>query len=332
MIDYLIFDGNYILHRCVHALNPQNKLYAGLYELLWQSIKKFEGQNKWDKIIFVSDTRKPSWRTRKQKDYKGTRERDETIDWDFVYETYEDFKKELSETYPVFQYNHIEGDDWMYFLTLYANKQNKGVCLITSDRDMNQIIKYNLDGEYMNIQIADQANVHKIKTYIPEGWELLYNQINNRDASDALFDMNDDVFNLRFFDYCRNNFNIVEINRDRFIFEKILTGDKGDNVPSVHQLLTKTGKVYGIGAKTAEKVWAQYSSYNDSFSTNSTTDINEMLNSYEVIKKKSFDDDLKNEIYNNTKSNIEMMELKISSFPDDIKNTIMEKIVTTFNN
>lgn len=122
MINYLIFDGNYILHKCVQALKNTDRFYSGLYRLMELTMEKYIKLNNWDKIIFVSDTRKKSWRTNYIDNYKGTRVKDDSIDWDFVYETYIDFKKDIADKYFLLEEDHIEGDDWILFCSRYANK------------------------------------------------------------------------------------------------------------------------------------------------------------------------------------------------------------------
>lgn len=330
MINYLIFDGNFIFHKCVQSLCKTNRFYEHLYNLLEMTINKYVSLNRWDKIIIVSDSRKPSWRTRIKGDYKGHRVRDESIDWKFAYDTYNMFKQDMKEKYIVLEHDHIEGDDWIYFLTQYANKQGLGACTISSDRDLYQMIKYDLKKGYMNVQIADKSNDEKI--IIPVGWEVFVNSLDDSTDTNNLFslDVND---GLSFFNYCTTRFNVKEINNKGYFFTKILTGDKGDNVDTVHKTLTKNGNSFrGIGEKTAEKVWETYSITNNDFSTSNKDDLTLMIESYELVKKINLSDNERKTIYNNVVRNIELMELKQSMFPDDIKYTIIDKILEELEN
>lgn len=326
MINYLIFDGNYIMHKSVQALKSTNRFYEGLYRLMELTIEKYVKMNSWDKVIIVSDSRKKSWRTKLKTDYKGTRQRDESIDWDFVYETYSLFKEEMAQKYIVIEQDHIEGDDWILFLNRYANKQGKGTCVISSDKDLFQLIKYNTKKEYMNIQIADKANDEKM--FIPIGWEILYDQITKSDSLHDLFNLNNTNDNISFFDFCRNNFTVKEINNTQHLFEKILTGDKGDNVKSVHLQMTKTGNsLRGIGDKTAPKVWQHYNNIYDTFDTTNETDLRNMIESYTTVKKLDLSKSIQDTIYNNIVDNINIMELHPRVFPNDIKYQITDKIL-----
>lgn len=331
MIEYLIFDGNYILHKCVQALKQSNTIYENLYKLMTSVVDKYVRMNSWKKIIFVSDTRTKSWRAEYKGSYKGKRVRDESIDWKFVFETYELFKNELPENYYVLEHDHIEGDDWILFSSLYANKHGCGSCVISSDKDLYQIIKYNTNKKFINIQINDKFNNEKV--IIPEGWEIVYNDIINSDDLNDVFNLNNVSHNLNFFDYCRNNFTILEVNNNKIIFEKLLTGDKGDNVSSAHLVKSKTSERFmGIGEKTAEKTWKNYSEIYSVFNTKNDDDIKNMIESYETIKKKDFSKEIKENIYNNIQHNIKMMELKPRVYPTKIKNIIMEKIINILSN
>lgn len=328
MINNIVFDGNYIFHKCVGSLKNTTMFYSGLYTLMENTMEKFVNMNTWDNVIFVSDSKKPSWRTELKKDYKGTRTKDEEIDWKFAYETYDQFKKDLKEKYIVFQADHIEGDDWIFFLIRYFNKKNEGVCTISSDKDLHQLIKSDVNREFMNVQL--EANLKNSRFFIPEDWKLLYNKLHNKDGKVELFNLNRNIEHINFFNYCRNNYDIIEKNNKEVFFKKILTGDRGDNVPSVHRILTKTGKLRGIGDKTADKVWEHYINIYNDFDAESESDIKNMMESYEVIKKKEFDSTTNKQIYNNIKTNIKMMELSMSSYPDNIKEVIVNKILTRF--
>lgn len=329
MINYLIFDGNYILHKCVQALKNTDRFYSGLYRLMELTMEKYIKLNSWDKIIFVSDTRKKSWRTNYIDNYKGTRVRDDSIDWDFVYETYIDFKKDIADKYFFLEEDHIEGDDWILFCSRYANKMGMGSCVISSDGDLYQMVKYDLKKGYMNIQIADKYNAEKV--IIPEGWELLYDQVCNSEELNDVFNLSNTSSNIDFFDHCRTHFEIKEVNNTNIIFEKLLTGDKGDNVMSAHKVLTSKGDKYmGIGVKTAEKTWNHYTSIYDTFNTNNDSDIYNMIESYETVKKKDFNQETKDSIYNNIQHNIKMMQLLPRVYPEDIKYIITEKILDAF--
>ena len=84
----LIIDGNYLLHRVIFPLIEARTLYGELYSAMSTTLNKQIEMYPFDQIWFVSDDRF-SWRKTVQQDYKGNRVKDDKIDWEFIYNTYD---------------------------------------------------------------------------------------------------------------------------------------------------------------------------------------------------------------------------------------------------
>ena len=238
----LLLDGNYLLHKNVRTLHKLNTLYGDLYNALTKNVEKYKHLHKFNKIFIVSDSKKKSWRLQESDIYKGTREQDMEIDWKFVYKTYDQWKSDMTEHYNVVQRNHIEGDDWIAVLVRKGNAMGYSNVIIASDRDMQQLVSYRLKGEksYINIQINDYNG--KEKVFVPEGWQIFLNEYDNNRSND-IFNLDDGHSWVSFLNRIIRNFQKVEINHTEKLFCKLVQGDKGDNVNSIHVRPQKTNTV-----------------------------------------------------------------------------------------
>ena len=325
----LIFDTNYILHKNVQALYNMDRLYVDFHTMMENNIQKFISMNDWDNIFIVSDSKKKSWRQQiLDKDYKGTRTKTQDIDWNFVYNEYNEFKNDLKEkNFNVFEKDHIEGDDWIAALVLKGNAKNQNNVIISSDQDLLQLIYYKLGNKpFINIQIEDKLN--KERVFIPKGWELWLNEFENKRSSDP-FVLDNSLSDITFFNKIINIYETVEVDRYEQLFKKFIMGDTGDNVPCPYKTLTNTGKERGIGKVGAQKIWKHYSNYyneifdtdDDNFASNIVECI-ESVNNIELIEGK------KKTVKKNIESNIKLMELHYKHFPD----WVLEEIVTEIKN
>lgn len=322
----ILFDCNYLLYKNVFTLYKMNRLYSDLWVALDNNINKYISMNKWDNVYIISDSNKKSWRQQELSQYKGHRNRLEDIDWDWVFEQYNLWKTEISKKYNILQYDAIEGDDWIASLVLKGNKLNYSNVIITSDEDMPQLLNYKLNGKdsYINIQIIDHTGNEKV--YLPIGWELYLKEINEN--------QNDDIFNLdnsnewrTFINKIINQWQYVEINPYQRLFVKIIQGDKSDNIKSIYEKLTTTGKVQGIGKAGAEKIWQFYKdNYKDYFNTKEKTFIDDLVNCIESVYKIELSITKKEQVKNNIIQNIKLIELHYRHFPDWVVEKIVDKL------
>ena len=115
MID-LIIDGNYILSKLVFTLHKNKILYGHLYKSIETAIDNYSKIHGFSNIYLVSDSREKSWRKTYYPDYKLKRKKNQEIDWDFCYKTYNEYKQNTNKRVKVLESSSIEGDDWISFL------------------------------------------------------------------------------------------------------------------------------------------------------------------------------------------------------------------------
>jgi 5'-3' exonuclease len=324
----LIFDCNYLLHKNVRTLHKHNTLYGDLYKALCLNIEKYTRMHNFSRIYFVSDSGKKSWRTQESTIYKGNREQDEDIDWKWVYKTYDEWKLDMKEKYNVVQRPHIEGDDWIAVLIRKGNAKGWSSVVIASDRDMLQLVGYRLKGEksYINIQIDDKNGSEKV--FLPEGWEIFVQEYDNLRSND-IFNLDDGHSWVSFLNRVSRNYDKVEVNNFEKLFCKIVEGDKGDNINSIHLRPQKKNpsKMRRIGPKGALKVWNFYKeNYKPIFSTDEETFPDDLINSYQKTHKLSLTDQEIDNIKEKIHQNIVLMELHHKHYPEWVMEEIADEL------
>ena len=126
MLCDLIIDGNFLLNRMVFTLHKNNILFGSLNKSLELSLTNYRKWYPFMNIYLVSDSKEKSWRKKIKSTYKTNRKKDSTIDWDFVYNTYKDFKKEQQRRgVKVFESPEIEGDDWISYIVEKSNESGR---------------------------------------------------------------------------------------------------------------------------------------------------------------------------------------------------------------
>jgi len=323
---YLIFDSNYILMKNVGSLYKMNRLYGDLWTSLDNNIAKYISMSKWDNIFLVSDSRKKSWRKDFLDEYKGKRKPLDGVDMEWVYEQYSLWKEEKKEKYNVIERNRIEGDDWIASITRKANKDGHSVVIISSDSDMPQLLGYKINGDksWINIQINDHYG--KETVYLPLGWQLWLKEYDANRSSDV-FNLDNGFEWMNFFKRITDQWQYEEINPMERLFVKLVEGDKSDNINSIYETLTKTGKVQGIGKAGAKKIWDFYkTNYKDYFKTSDETLADDIINSIENVKNIQMTDERKKIVRSNLKRNIGLIELHYKHLPEWVLNEIVDEL------
>ena len=158
----LIIDGNYILSRLVFTLHKNNLLYGALHTALDNAVSKYKKWYPFANVYLVSDSKEKSWRKKYIKEYKGTRKKNNDIDWGFVYQAYGEFKESVSDRFKIMEAPHIEGDDWIAYLSNKANNEGRSTVIVSNDYDIKQIVQYNLDPLWINIMTNEMYNKEKL--------------------------------------------------------------------------------------------------------------------------------------------------------------------------
>jgi len=312
MLVDLIIDGNYILSKLVFTLHKNNLLFGALHKSLENTISNYRKWYPFANIYLVSDSKEKSWRKQYTSAYKATRKKDTDIDWNFVYETYGDFKKGINNGFKVLEAPHVEGDDWISFLVERANKEARSTIIVSNDYDIKQIVNYGLDPLYINIMSNEMFN--KEKLFLPQNYQIFLNKVSKL-PNDNIFELNDNSEFLALMDRFINKYELNEINPIESLMIKIISGDQSDNISSVWNV-TKNGKTRGIGSKGAKGI---YDSYIEEFGeiNLSDPDLNENIADL-ICEKKKLSKSKIEEIVENIKGNFKLIDLRLHNLPEEI--------------
>jgi 5'-3' exonuclease len=228
-------------------------LYGLLLDSLEKSLESYSRLFPFDNIYLVSDSI-TNWRKKIYPEYKGTRKKDNNIDWDFVSTIYREFKENLNNRVQLYEEKLIEGDDWISYLTKKSNREGKSVLIISNDGDLKQLLTTGKD--YINL-MCNENNIHNY-IYVPLEYKTWLAQFNNNIDLPSLFDESSSK-DQQMYNFIKSLLSKREVKptlKEKVLFEKIIGGDRGDNVKSV---FIKNNR--GIGEKTAEKIYEKYVEY-----------------------------------------------------------------------
>ena len=248
----LVIDGNWLLISRQFVMRnifekklPQEVLEQSSYKLadmMCQSIsttlRLFRGLI--TNIVLVADNK--SWRRDIPKpsciqevEYKGNREFESDIEWNYVWKAMDILIDRLSTTgITTCRLHGIEGDDWCWWWSRKLNSQGINVITWTSDNDIKQLIQ---------------------KDPTTGAWTGWYEKSKGLFLSEAcqqieLDDM--DAFMTPIIKPTANEFrkvvNITYYNPSKIVNEKIFIGDEGDNVRPTFTY-NKGGKTYKMTLK-----------------------------------------------------------------------------------
>jgi 5'-3' exonuclease len=258
----LIIDGNYFFFKTIGVFSGYSKksekilsdqseinLFIGKVVMdLATAISKVPHPKR---VIFCRDS--ASWRKKfikTRKEYKGDRKKEETIHWENFYATMEKFGKHLEEKCG-FLYSSTygaEGDDLIMAWSKHLNQIGESSVILSGDKDCCQLVE--TVGDAWTIQW--NGVIKNSKLYIPEDLDLIakkeidifsFNPVSEKEETKItkLAEISE----------------VEKIEIKEFIFKKILTGDKGDSVPS-SWIITKGGKNYSITEKMSSSIWQAY--------------------------------------------------------------------------
>lgn len=237
----LIIDGNWLLmsrlFACKEYFNVQNDEQerkqgtAELEDLLCKSINlvinRFEDII--DNFIIVGDG--GSWRKDVKKPsgfetvYKGNRTKDVELDWKAVYKALDDILEQAAENgVTVSKAPGIEGDDWIFHWSRYLNNHGKNCIIWSSDCDLKQLV-----------QVKNGVFTAWLNESQKGGLPGL---VLHKDLNDALSDDIDMFMQLDnsnpLLDHLRAMVAAVTyINPDDIVCQKVVCGDRGDNIKSL---------------------------------------------------------------------------------------------------
>lgn len=316
----LIIDGNYILSKLVFTLHKNNLLYGALHKSLENTVNNYRKWYPFTNIYLVSDSKEKSWRKQITTEYKATRKKDTDIDWQFVYTAYGEFKQSIQGC-KILEAPHIEGDDWISFLTNNANNNGRSTIIVSNDYDIKQIVNFSLDPLHINIMSNEMYN--KEKLFMPKNYQIFMNKV-SKIPNDDIFNLNDNSEFIMMMNKFLNKYEINEIDPIESLIIKIISGDQSDNISSVWQQ-TKNGKTRGIGAKGAKTI---YDMYITEFGEINLSDPDLLENIADLIcEKKKLSKNKIEDIVENIKSNFKLIDLRLNNLPVEI----VEKMDNVFD-
>lgn len=338
----LLIDGNYFLHSRLFVLpRPKNgvmledeasraSLMRKLAIDLASEVRKMRGFI--DKVVVAVDAR--SWRKDlfPAAEYKGTRKADSSIDWNAVYNVYEEFQNILQKHgVVVHKIEGAEADDVLFgWSTLLINRGRNSI-IWTGDKDLIQLVNYSKANDSYTLWYSPvQKSLYCFKDFID-----VLNTSETTNNDDLLFNLSiysgvREEYKLAIKDWIQSNkVKLTEVNCDEFMFNKLLIGDKSDNIPSVvlWQKEMKGGKLrtYSITDKLADKIFQQYNKENNQFVIDQLFNKDEIEKLadvvYRVIGKSSVA-----QIKNNISQNMSLMMLHTKVIPDAIQNEIYSSV------
>lgn len=246
----LVIDGNYMLMRVVHILHKNKILTSELYNVIERDYLTLAKIYPFDKIYFVSDSIK-NWRKEFFNDYKGTRKKDEKIDWEFVFNEYAKLKEYLQSKFNCVQYQieNLEGDDVIAYIMKKTNDMEQSNFLMSNDSDLLQLISYDIDKKYINIMYNYKMTDDKV--FVPEHYEIFIKHIRDNYVDD-MFEDNNEIEFLSFMNNFLDTRKVSLVNSELELFMKIM-GHNKDNIKSVYMKGDR-----GIGKNGILKIYDTY--------------------------------------------------------------------------
>ena len=338
----LLIDGNYFLHSRLFVLpRPKNgvmledeasraSLMRKLAIDLASEVRKMRGFI--DKVVVAVDAR--SWRKDlfPTAEYKGTRKADSSIDWNAVYGVYEEFQNILQKHgVVVHKIEGAEADDVLFgWSTLLINRGRNSI-IWTGDKDLIQLVNYSKANDSYSLWYSPvQKSLYCFKDFIN-----VLDTSETTDTDDLLFNLSTysgvrEEYKIAIKDWIQSNkVKLTEVNCDEFMFNKLLIGDKSDNIPSVvlwqKEMKGCKFRTYSITEKLADKIFQQYNKENSQFVIDQLFNKDEIEKLadvvYRVIGKSSVA-----QIKNNISQNMSLMMLHTKVIPDAIQNEIYSSV------
>lgn len=294
------FEKDMAVQECVNLMSKSISLV----------LTRFEGII--DNVVLVCDGQ--SWRKKVPKpakleaDYKGTRVRDEDLDWNYVFKSLQVLEDNI--TRKGFTVSHIfnaEGDDAIWFWKSYLNEKKVNCVIWTSDNDLKQLVSYD-DGVF-TVWFNDRYGV------------FMDNKMNQQQDELEMFMMDSKNAAANFILESFSNqaeTQVNYINPEDVVMEKIICGDKSDNIKAVVRIV-KGGKTYSVTPKMWNEVKEKMNITDlDNFFANSDQIISELRK----IKKfqetdLTFDDCLEQFDYNS-----KLVWLDNSTIPQEVQEEI----------
>ena len=265
----VIIDGNYFLHKTFaifsnfenkqpgEILSDKNDQSMFMRKVITDFTYSLNQIPITGHAIFIKDSH--SWRKSldiKRAEYKGSRKGDERVNWGSFFDLLDEFGKLLeSNGYVYSTAEGAEGDDLFWFWNKKLRELGHNVIICTGDKDSHQLAEYS-----NNLwTICWNANSKNNKIFCDSRWESEYLNKNEDDDDSSIFNLDFMISNEKEkIKMLIEGAKLEVVNKDKLIFEKILIGDKKDDVPSVFSYEKTPNKFYKLTEKKAISIYENF--------------------------------------------------------------------------
>ena len=323
----LIIDGNNIFYQSLFVIktgkyqtkpllsteDEQEMLIRKIATDLSFTIRHF---NNVSRIIFTIDSQ--SWRKsieiEENDGYKSTREKPTKIDWNSFYSCMNQFAKILeTQGIIVSKIDNAEGDDLMFLWQNYFRKMGENSIIVTSDKDMLQMIHYD-DESYTAVYRPN--SLHRKIVVAPGFVDWMKNDTGEVDIfnTSSFMGKSTDIIAA-----AMEKIPVEELEPNMNIIEKVLVGDGGDAVPTIFawETTAKNGNknMNRLTPKRVEKIMGDI---------NSHVNVLDLPKHYQSIAKSiksitKIKDINEEDILNRLERNIKLVVLDESVIPEEIQ-------------
>lgn len=256
----LIIDSNFILNKVVFNLFKEKRLYIDLERELGNSFNSLYKIASFNNIYIVSDSNKTSWRKNIYSDYKVKRKKDDSIDWQFVFDIYQKFitnQINIRKSFKIYRIDGIEADDIIAKIVQKTNINGESNFIISNDHDIKQFLYYDISNNTINFMSNEYKSRNEM-IYLPYDYKAFLSYNFNNEKNNII-----DIFDLDSFETENKAHYIIDkmlqyrtldmVYSEQSLFKKIVSGDISDNIKSVY-----INKNRGIGKAGAEKIYQEY--------------------------------------------------------------------------
>ena len=260
--------------------------------------------------------------------YKGTRKKDNTINWKSIYELHDKFATSLKDLgVTVSRVDGAEADDLIFSWSSYLNMNNRNALIFSGDNDLIQLVCNNeANGTNTLYYNKFAKTMYTFENF--DNW-LSSNDVQSVDIFNQPLDLTSNT-KVALQNVLRG-IKIKEMNTTEFVFKKILIGDAGDNVSPLYQFkkTSKDGKtrVFNITDNKATKILNQYEKDNGTiseatfFTNNSISEICSIAKTQLKINDRTLD-----QLIDKYETNRNLMYLHNRALPPSIMNAMLESI------
>ena len=218
------------------------------------------------RIICCKDSR--SWRkdlkVERNHIYKGSRKKEVGTDWGCFFELMDKLGDYLeTRGYIYSKFPKAEGDDLLWAWNKQLREKGENVIVLSGDHDLHQLISM----DEQSWTICWNCNSKNNKAHVPAGF--IEHITKEEEITVFNFSISDNIDQNKFQKFITSSV-IEEVDPFRLSFQKILTGDKKDDVPSVwiKEVNGKYSRFTPSKAEAAynfflESGWSKYSRIED---------------------------------------------------------------------